>query len=345
MPGTPVHAQPGPYNSNVPSRTSTPGITGPPQLLPRPGPIATPPPLQQQQPQRHPNQYTTNSSQPHPRPQQYPVQPPPQKYYPPGQQPSLPVVIEFHGPGASPDRFRFPEHSILEFLSPHMLLVSFLVIRKAKPDTTAGAVEGAIPEDADKIKEENAEVKSGDIYEPITLKITVDESQKGRDILGFIQRSVKPPVETRAWMTEQIARCMRAQRRYLALRLPHKSHIRESSEDAIKESTPIVPDKKRAAPRKSLDKKTKEKEEGKEKENGNEGSVAPSQENTSAEAEKDDAAVTVAATPSVPAGTDGQEAQATQGAPTEPAVEAVPVGRRSSRKKSVRISDAHMTDA
>lgn len=226
-----------------------------------------------------------------------------------------------------------------------MLLVSFLVIRKAKPDTAASPVEGAIPEDADRIKEENAQVKSGDIYEPITLKITVDESQKGRDILGFIQRSVKPPVETRAWMTEQIARCMRAQRRYLALRLPHKSQIKESSEDATKESTPIVPDRKRAAPRKSLDKKTKGKEEGKEIMNENVESVAPSQESASAEAEKGDAAVTGNAAPSVPAGSDGQEAQAMEGAPIESAVEPVPVGRRSSRKKSVRISDAHITDA
>lgn len=335
-----AQGHPGPYGSNVPSRTSTPGVPGPPQLLPRPGPVATPPP----QPQKHANQYTANQS--HNRPQQNPSHPPPQKYYPPAQQPSLPIVLEFQGPNASPDRFRFPEYTILEFLTPHMLLASFLVIRKGdgttvetpKPSAEAGAAEA--------VKEETDQSKSKDIYEPITLKITVEEGQKGRDLLGFIQRSVKPAADTRAWMTEQIFKCTRAEIRYLALRLPHKSQIRESTEDASKEATPVVMEKKKAAPRKSMDKRPKE--EGKEKEKEGEAVVPVA---TPQVASTDGAVVTAAPSDTVPIADGSTAVQVTEGAPTEaaatsttPAKPAEPaVGRRSSRR--VRNSDAQMTDA
>ncbi|KAL1297905.1 hypothetical protein AAFC00_006420 [Neodothiora populina] len=256
MPGTPTYA--GTYGSGAPSRTSTPLSAPQPQLLPRPGPVATPPPVQHQ---KHANQYTVNQS--HSKPQTHVPHPPPQKHYPPAQQPSLPIVLEFQGPGASPDRFRFPEYSILEFLSPHMLLVSFLYIRKSKPASQKPIKkpkEGETP--ADNIKEEEGvEEETKDTYEPVTLKITVDETQKGRDLLGFIQRSVQPAAETRTWMIEQIGKCKRAERRYLALRLPHKSRVRESTEEASKEETPVTIERvKRAAPRKSMDKKPKDKE-------------------------------------------------------------------------------------
>lgn len=349
-PITPMHGA-GAY-SNVPSRTSTPGISAPQQILPRPGPVNTPP-LKPPGQQKHPNQYTAQS-QKQAKAQHYPVQPP-QKYYPPAQQPSLPVVLEFRGEGASPDRFRFPEYSILEFLSPYMLLVSFLYIRKDESTTSkrgakekaqpAGEVIDKKPTEGDNAVQEGggaakAEEKMSDgahIYEPITLKITVDETQKGKDLLGFIQRSVKPVVETRAWMTEQIARCTRAQRRYLALRLPHKSQIREGSEEGkeIKESTPVVAERKKVAPRKSMDKKGKDKEElGEKPEAG-----APGQEETAS------ATPALLATPSasdVPL-TAEQEVRAIQDAAAAAADTPVPKGRRSTRK-SVRISDVQMAD-
>ena len=88
QPATPADAQSQPqpgYGSNATSRTSTPQLTsGNSQALPAVArPIATP----ARQPPRYPATI-----------------------------PSYPVVLEFHGPHATTDRFLFPPYSIVEFL-------------------------------------------------------------------------------------------------------------------------------------------------------------------------------------------------------------------------------------
>ncbi|KAI4721839.1 hypothetical protein E4T48_01848 [Aureobasidium sp. EXF-10727] len=175
--------------------------------------------------------------QPHapiyPMPQQHPQyqhQPRPPPSYP-----SYPIVLEFQGPGASPDRFRFPEYTILEFLNSYKMLASFLVIRKGRdlspqldPDT--------------------------EYYEPVTMTISVSEARSAaRDVLQFITRCVKPADQVRNYMTDKIEKCTRAPTRYLAFRLPHKSGITE-----IEEDVPLVLElkpKPKPAPRKKKEDK------------------------------------------------------------------------------------------
>jgi hypothetical protein len=146
---------------------------------------------------------------PHPMPQ-YQHQPPPPPRYP-----SYPIVIEFQGPSASPDRFRFPENTMLEFLNSYKMLASFLVIRKG--------LEIASNLDPDT-----------DYYEPVTMTISVPEARApARDVLQFITRCVKPADQVRTWMTEQIQKCTRAPIRCLAFRLPYKSGITETEEEPL----------------------------------------------------------------------------------------------------------------
>lgn len=165
-----------------------------------------------------------------------------------------------------------------------MLLASFLVIRNDNTKSVEKPTKQEEPLDQEKDKsdenppeqqpttsegkpEEEPSSRTSErpkaTFEPITLKITTPETQKGRDLLEFIRRSVKPAVEVRAWMTEQIQRCMRSERRYLALRLPHKSQIREGSGDE-EGGTPaevgLVEKARNKAPRKSIDRRPKEKD-------------------------------------------------------------------------------------
>lgn len=220
--------QPTPTGASTPSAgyqsgASTPKPLAPsahPQIQPHPSHAATPPPPR-------PNQYPNQYQQPHP----------PQHQHRHPVIPSYPIALEFQGPNASPDRFLFPAYSILEFLSPYSLFASFLVIRKGDTPPTD---KGEDPETA------------VDIYEPVTIKVSVPEGRSpSKDVLEYIRRSVKPPDEVRAWMSEKIDKCARAERRYLAIRLPHKSGIIETAEDiAEKEQTPIVQEKKPRPPKK-----------------------------------------------------------------------------------------------
>ena len=117
---------------------------------------------------------------------------------PPPRYPSYPIVLEFQGPGASPDRFRFPEYTILEFLNSYKMLASFLVIRKGKDVSPQLDPET-------------------EYYEPVTMTISVSEARSPtRDVLQFITRCVKPADQVRNYMTDQIEKCTRAPTRHLA---------------------------------------------------------------------------------------------------------------------------------
>ncbi|KAI4846073.1 hypothetical protein E4T44_05267 [Aureobasidium sp. EXF-8845] len=187
-----------------------------PVIKPHPATVQPHPPIYPMPHQQHP---------------QYQHQPPPPPRYP-----NYPIVLEFHGPGASPDRFRFPEHTILEFLNSYKMLASFLVIRKGKdlgsphldPDT--------------------------EYYEPVTMTISVPEARSSsKDVLQFITRCVKPADQVRTYMTDKIEKCTRAPTRYLAFRLPYKSGIVETEEEV-----PVVQEvkpKPKPAPRKKKEDK------------------------------------------------------------------------------------------
>lgn len=266
--------------------------------------------------------------QPHapiyPMPQQHPQyqhQPPPPPRYP-----SYPIVLEFQGPGASPDRFRFPEHTILEFLNSYKMLASFLVIRKGRD------VSPQLDADTE-------------YYEPVTMTISVPEARSpSRDVLQFITRCVKPADQVRNYMTDQIEKCTRAPTRYLAFRLPYKSGIVETEEEV-----PVVQEvkpKPKPAPRKKKE----------DKDNDQTGEKDPSKGVVSNSTGVDNSAATLGATQATPAPASAEastnpqagtnEEQASTNAPlptsTEPAqpVEAPAADNNiAKRKKSVRISE------
>lgn len=207
---------PAPPYAHPPSRP--PSIT--PAIKPHPATTSQHPPIypMSHQPQHQP--------------------PPPPRY------PSYPIVLEFQGQGASPDRFRFPENAILEFLTPFKMLASFLVIRK-------GSDIGAQLE------------ADTEYYEPVTITVNVPEGRTAaRDVLQYINRSVKPADQVRKWMIERIEKCMRTQRRYLAYRLPQKSGIVETEEVPVMQE--VKPKPRPAAPRKKKEEKEGEQAGGKE---------------------------------------------------------------------------------
>lgn len=303
------------------SGSSTPKPLAPsahPLIQPHPSHAATPPPRPNQYPiAQHPSQY----SQPHHSQQQhrYPVVP------------SYPIALEFQGPNASPDRFLFPAYSILETLSPYSLLASFLVIRKGDTPPTD--------------KSEGSEA-APDVYEPVTIRVCVPEGRSpSRDVLEYIRRSVKPADEVRAWMNEKIEKCVRADRRYLALRLPHKSGIVETAEEiAEKEQTPAVQEKKPRPPKKKKDETPKEVVAEPGKESGQAEGLEGAKDKPAEEAkpEQGPAETGVAAptpTPVLPVAPVVEEAPpAEKDTPHETAPDN-PAGRRSGRRKSGRTSD------
>ena len=133
-------------------------------------------------------------------------------------------MLEFHGPHATTDRYLFPPHTIVESLGTKSILASFLVFRKGS-------------------EAEDKSLFDPDImyFEPVTVKIDVQE--KHREILQYMQRSVKPAEEVREWMEEKMRTCKRADMRFLAMRLPHKSQIPEEDEMAL--DSPAQPETKK----------------------------------------------------------------------------------------------------
>ena len=165
---------------------------------------------------------------------QRPYQPPQQPIYqqqqawtappPPPAPTSLPVVLTFTTPGATEDRFLFPQHSILEALSQQHLLASFIVTRKGR--------EAADPTGLD---------PNTEYWQPVTLMVEVAYSREA--ILDNVRRWVKPAEEVRKHMEGVMRRCMKAPDAYLALRLPYKgTTMAETAEDMemAELATPVV---------------------------------------------------------------------------------------------------------
>lgn len=166
-----------------------------------------------------PSQQPNGTLQPyhHPQPQQHrPWIPPP----PPSRHP---VILAFATPGASDDRFLFPQNAILEPLSAHHLLASFIITRKGH--------EAADPTALDPEKE---------YWQPITLMLEVKYGLE--DLPMYVKKWVNPADEVRKHMEDIMAKCERAPETHLALRLPIKAaaSAAETEESGLsKEATPV----------------------------------------------------------------------------------------------------------
>ncbi|KAH0422269.1 hypothetical protein KCU90_g9186, partial [Aureobasidium melanogenum] len=298
---------PAPPQQHAPSRPSSTA----PAIKPHPATVQPHAPIYPM-PQQHP---------------QYQHQPPPPPRYP-----SYPIVLEFQGPGASPDRFRFPEYTILEFLNSYKMLASFLVIRKGKD------VSPQLDPDTD-------------YYEPVTMTISVSEGRSPtRDVLQFITRCVKPADQVRTYMTEKIEKCTRAPTRHLAFRLPYKSGIVE-----VEEEIPVVQEvrpKPKPAPRKKKEDKEKDNDQAGEKDTakgaapaaiGTESSVAQEAPTTQSAIQGTPANTSVESSTNPQAGTNEAQAATTVPPTTAPEsaqpAEAPADSTIAKRKKSVRISE------
>ncbi|KAK3072748.1 hypothetical protein LTR53_006241 [Teratosphaeriaceae sp. CCFEE 6253] len=146
------------------------------------------------------------------------------------QQPSAPsstqnaVVLSFSTPGATEDRFLFPQYSIIERLSGNHHLASFIVTRKG--------CEAADPTGLDPNKE---------YWQPITMMLEVKLGLE--DLPDYVKRWVKPAEEVRKHMEGIMKRCHRAPESWLAMRLPFKGSattVEGEGSGVSKEATPIT---------------------------------------------------------------------------------------------------------
>lgn len=167
------------------------------------------------------------------KPYQTPQQPPPMYHPQPAQTwtppaaPSppacKPVVMGFKSADATEDRFLFPQHSILESLSPNHTLASFIVTRKGREavDNTAGL---------DHFKE---------YWQPVTVMVEVPNGRES--LMQHIRDWIRPADEVRKHMQEVMARCIRAPETHLAIRLPIKGSKEAETEDMVRRSeTPVM---------------------------------------------------------------------------------------------------------
>ncbi|TKA32567.1 hypothetical protein B0A50_01675 [Salinomyces thailandicus] len=196
---------------------------------------STPRPLQhpqQQQhpppPQRQPIPVHHAHPQPHPAPQQPYIPPPPQ---PPA------VILSFSIPGATEDRFLFPRDSILEKLSEHHYLASFIVTLQGR--------EAAEPSLF------NPDTK---YWQPVTIMLEVKYGLEG--LVEHVMKWVRPAHEVRKNMEQVMNSCEKAPDMSLAIRLPVKGSsaagVEGADESSVsKEATPVVAEEKLAAKKKS----------------------------------------------------------------------------------------------
>ncbi|KAK4508413.1 hypothetical protein PRZ48_002151 [Zasmidium cellare] len=272
-----------------------------------------------QAPAQQPNAIQPQQPQPQqPRPPHAVPQPPAPNYQ--NQQPTwtpppptnMPVVLQFTTQGGSEDRFLFPQHSILESLSPQHLLVSFILTRKGREAVDATGLE------PDK-----------EYWQPITMMIEVAYGRE--EIMNCIRRWCKPAEEVRKHMEDTMSRCQRAPESFLALRLPFKSTATTESEDVSKEATPTLTTEKPKAAKSSVkyvkkavtaSGKPNDKQESNANDKGNE--AASTSVGDGGNAAKDEIVVSQ--------GGDGAQPESNDS------------GRpRRATRKSVRISEAKMT--
>ncbi|KXL41673.1 hypothetical protein M433DRAFT_150370 [Acidomyces richmondensis BFW] len=168
-------------------------------------------------PSQQPNGTVQAYQHPLPLPQQ------PRPWIPPPPPPRHPVILSFAIPGASDDRFLFPQNAILEPLSAHHLLASFIITCKGRDAADSTALD---PEK--------------EYWQPITLMLEVKYGLE--DLPVYVKKWVNPADEVRKHMEDIMAKCERAPETYLALRLPLKgaASAAETEESGhSKEDTPV----------------------------------------------------------------------------------------------------------
>ncbi|KAK5172087.1 uncharacterized protein LTR77_003725 [Saxophila tyrrhenica] len=177
-------------------------------------------------------QYDGSNDRP-PQPQQPPVQQPFQPYQqptyatPPRPEPTTqPVILAFTTPGATEDRFLFPQHAILESLSPQHLLASFIVTRKGSAAADAALFEPGV-----------------EYWQPVTLMVEVAYNRE--HLIECVKKWVKPKEEVRRWMEGVMGRCRRVPEGWLALRLPVKGGKEEAVGEEVEEVVPSVVEKRK----------------------------------------------------------------------------------------------------
>lgn len=125
---------------------------------------------------------------------QSPAPPPPPPTAPP-------VILQFTTPGATEDRFLFPQNSILEPLSAQHLLCSTLITRTGLAATSFAPLDPGT-----------------EYFQPVTFMVEVAYGRES--LIELVKKWVRPADEVRAWMEATMARCTRAPEAHLALRLP-----------------------------------------------------------------------------------------------------------------------------
>ena len=188
-------------DQDVPKPPPSPPSTTP-QVLTTPSPI--PPSNQVFNP---PRPFLPAPVQSTPTPISRPVkQEPLPQYYSHYSQPTKPkyssvtaVVLDIGGSG---DRFLFPRFSILEYVSHgHQVIASFLVIRNGS--TAASGNYKA----------------NTSYYQPITIRLSASQPR----LLDTLTRVVAPPEEVRNYMNSIANKMPRAEKVFLATRLPYSS--------------------------------------------------------------------------------------------------------------------------
>lgn len=139
--------------------------------------------------------------------------------------------MAFTSAGATEDRFLFPQHSILESLSPQHTLASFIVTKKGREAIDAKDLDPDI-----------------EYWQPVTIMVEVAYGRE--EILRCIQRWVKPADTVRTHMQEIMDRCTRAPETYLAMRLPLRGSAAAEYEDPalLRDATPDEKVKKERRP-------------------------------------------------------------------------------------------------
>ena len=175
--------------SRLPSATPAPSHTVTNSPAPRPGPPGPTPPL-------------------------YASYPPP-----PRPEPIIKhIVIEFHGEGASPDRWLFPEHAVLDIKYGDVeMLCSFFVERKGS-DINSSMAGGS----ADEAVALQGKWKADqEYYQPVTILVRANHHRT----IETIARAAKVLPEVLEHMKSVMKNKIRAPQEYLVHRLPREKGL------------------------------------------------------------------------------------------------------------------------
>ncbi|KAI9834600.1 MAG: hypothetical protein M1826_000002 [Phylliscum demangeonii] len=139
-------------------------------------------------------------------------QPGPDPISPIANAPLKTTAVVFAFSAGSGDRYLFPKHSILEFMSQGTHVVaSFLVLRPAGDRS-----EPSPPSSSSSSSRARYYDPALDYYQPVTVQLSASSAK----VLDPLAKVVASPAQARAYMTEVMANTARAEESCLVLRLP-----------------------------------------------------------------------------------------------------------------------------